>query len=164
MDKVKDQMSYRTKWTVKKYADEQAVLEDSPYYVSSFDGNLLLNEGIAEALDIVAGLGAPTTFNNTNANIGVGDSATAEAATQTGLQAATNKLYKAMQATYPSRSAQTLTFRSQFGSSEANFAWNEFTIANGTSDSAKNLNRKVSAQGTKTSGQTWTVDCTVTLS
>ncbi len=65
---------------------------------------------------------------------------------------------------YPSRSSQTVTWRSVFGSSEANFSWNEFTVANGNSDSADNLNRKVDAQGTKASGQTWTLDLSITLS
>jgi hypothetical protein len=51
-----------------------------------------------------------------------------------------------------------------FSGSEANYAWNEFTVANGNSDSAKNLNRLVSAQGTKTSGQVWQVDVEITLS
>ena len=57
--------------------------------------NVLLNEGINELWTLVAGTGA-TKFDNTNANIGVGDSSAAEAASQTALQAASNKLYKAM--------------------------------------------------------------------
>jgi hypothetical protein len=43
-----------------------------------------------------------TGWNNANAFLGVGDSSTAEAATQTELQAATNRFYKAMNATFPS--------------------------------------------------------------
>ena len=69
-----------------------------------------------------------------------------------------------MEASYPQRSGQTVTWRAVFGSSDANFAWNEFTVASGNSDAAVNLNRKVSAQGTKASGQTWTVDLAITLS
>ena len=39
------------------------------------------------------------------------------------------------------------------------------TVANGAGgDTAVNLNRKVSAQGTKTTGQTWTLDLAVTFS
>lgn len=87
-----------------------------------------------------------------------------EAASQTDLQASSNKLYKAMSATYPQVSGQTITWRSAFGSSDANFDWMEFSAANGSSGSAKNANRKVSAQGTKVSGQTWTLDLTITLS
>jgi hypothetical protein len=83
--------------------------------------------------------------------------------TETGLAASTNKLYKAMEDGYPSISGQTVSFRSQFNSSEANFAWNEFTVANGDSDSADNLNRKVSSQGTKSSGDVWILTLSITF-
>lgn len=131
---------------------------------SVIHGNLLLNEGINLVWTLVAG-GSGTAFNNSNSYLGVGDSSTAESASQTGLQASTNKLYKAMDTGYPTYgTSQKITFRSTFGGSEANFAWNEFTAANGNSDSATNLNRKVSAQGTKTSGQTWQLTLEITLS
>lgn len=151
-------------WTIRKYVNDLAYQADQPYEVSEFEGNLLLNEGIGELLDLLCGLGAPTAFSNANARLGVGDSSTAEAATQTGLQAASNKTYKAMEAAYPSRTNQTVTFRSVFGGTDANYAWNEFTVVNAADDTGKNLNRKVSAQGTKASGQTWTLDLTLTLS
>jgi len=97
---------------------------------------------------------AVTAYNNANAYLGVGDSTTAFAATQTDLQAATNKLRKAMDATYPQRSANVITYRSTFGGTDANFAWQEFGLFNASSGGTM-LNRKVSAQGTKTSGQLW---------
>lgn len=159
---MKDHIRYRTRWILKKYADDQAFLDDAPYAESVIEGNLLLNEGIGELLLLLTG-GSATAYNNANARIGVGDSATAEAATQTDLQAAVNKAYKAMSATYPQIAAQTVTFRAAFGASEANYAWNEFSVDNGAVG-LKNLNRKVSAQGTKTSGQTWTVDLQITFS
>lgn len=161
---ISEKAHYQTRWMISRYADDAAFAADAPYDVSEFDGNLLLNEGIAELLDLGCGLGAPTSFANANAYLGVGDSSTAASASQTGLQASTNKLYKAMESGYPSRASQTVTWRSVFGSSDANFGWNEFTVANGNSDSAKNLNRKVDAQGTKASGQTWTLDLAITLS
>lgn len=161
---IEEKLQMKKIWTIRKYADDQAYQADQPYEVSEFEGNLLLNEGIAEMLDLLIGAGTPTNFGNANAYLGVGDSSTAEAATQTGLQAATNKLYKAVEAAYPSRTNQTVTWRAVFGSTDANFAWNEFTVTNGNSDSADNLNRKVSAQGTKASGQTWTLDLSLTLS
>lgn len=95
-----------------------------------------------------------TPFNNANAQLGVGDSSTAFAASQTDLQAATNKLRKAMDATYPQRAANVITVQSTFGSSEANFVWNEFGTFNASSGPTM-LQRKVSALGTKASGQTW---------
>lgn len=171
---IQESFKYQTKWMIRRFADDAAFEAGTPTpvvdadgnelpAVSEIDGNLLLNEGIALLLDLLIGAGG-TAYNNANSYIGVGDSSTAESASQTGLQAASNKTYKAMQATYPSRASQTVTWRSVFASADANYAWNEFTIVNASSDTGTNLNRKVSSQGTKASGQTWTVDVTVTIS
>jgi hypothetical protein len=130
----------------------------------SIDGNLLLNEGINEAWTLICGTGA-TKFDNSNANIGVGDSNTAAVATQTGLQAATNKLYKAMDGGYPTYgSSQQAVWRSTFGTGDANFSWQEITVCNTNSDSGKNLNRKVQDMGTKTSAVSRVTTLTITLS
>lgn len=160
---IHDSFSYKTAWQIKKYADDQAFTQGQAYETVDIDGNMLLNEGITELLTLLIG-GAGTAFNNANAYIGVGDSTTAEAATQTDLSATTNKTYKAMAATYPQVSGQTVTFQAVFAGADANYAWQEFTVANGSSGTAKNLNRKVSNQGTKVSGQTWTVQLQITLS
>lgn len=161
---MKDVIHYKSRWTICKYANEEdykdGIMLEQP---SIIEGNLLLNEGITEALKLIAGLTADA-FSNANAYIGVGDSSTAAAASQTGLQAASNKTYKAMEASYPTVVNQTITFRSVFGSSDANYAWEEFTVVNANSDTGDNLNRKCSSQGTKASGQTWTVDLAITLS
>jgi hypothetical protein len=95
-----------------------------------------------------------TYFDNTHAYLGVGDSTTAFAGSQTDLQAATNKFRRIMDATYPQRSANVITYRVTFGGTEANFAWQEFGLFNASSGGTM-FNRKVSAQGTKTSGQLW---------
>jgi hypothetical protein len=171
---IAEKISWKPKWTVKRYANDADFAADKPSAVldptgrelpavSEFEGNLLLNEGIAVVLDLACGLASPTAFNNASARIGVGDSNTAASASQTDLQASTNKTYKAQETSYPSRSSQTVTFRSVFGSSDANYSWQEFTVDNGSGE-AKTLNRKVSDQGTKASGQTWTVDVAITLS
>ena len=163
MDRITEKTGYKTRWTIRKFADALAFQKGKAFETAVIDGNLMLNEGIGEHIDLMCGLGG-TAFSNANAYIGVGGSSTAEAATQTALQATTNKLYRPMESGYPQRSGQTVTFRSVFGTAQGNFAWNEFSVANGSSDTAKNLNRKVSAQGTKTSGQTWTVDLAITFS
>lgn len=125
--------------------------------------NLLLNEGINELWTIVGSASSGTKYDNTNAQLGVGDSSTAAAATQTDLQAATNKLFVAMDASYPTYgTAQKITFRSTFGSAQANYAWAEFAARNGAT-ALKDLNRLVSAQGTKTAGQTWQLTEEITL-
>lgn len=153
----------KTKFIIRKFKDDEAYKRDEPYEVSQDEGNIGLNEGIQELWDLACGLGTPTAFNNASAQTGVGDSTVAEAATQTDLQAAVNKTYKAMDATYPSRSAQTVSFRSTYGSADANYAWAEFIVRNGAT-ALKDLIRKVSAQGTKTSGQTWELTVQVTAS
>jgi hypothetical protein len=103
-----------------------------------------------------------TVYDNTTAHIGVGDSSNVFVANQTDLQAPTNKLRKAMEAAYPVRAVNLLTFRSLFATSEANFAWNEWGVFNAAS-AGDMLNRKVEGLGTKTSAQSWqlTVDLTV---
>lgn len=103
-----------------------------------------------------------TFLNSSNAHLGVGDSTTAFAAAQTDLQAATNKLRKAMESGYPTRSSGALTFRSLFGTSEANFAWQEWAVFNASS-SGTMFSRKVESLGTKTNTQSWQLTATVTI-
>jgi len=148
-----------------------------PEVTEAIEGNLLLNEGIQRLQDMTM-IATPVSnqvvgnpWSNANAFIGVGDSVTAEAATQTELQAATNKFYKAMNAAYPSRSAQTVSFQSDFTTGEANYAWAEWTVAAGATSGSgagfllgtTNLNRKVASLGTKASG-TWTLTAQISLS
>jgi hypothetical protein len=143
---------------------DEAIAKYSPVRgpTSIFEKNIFLNEGIQEIWDLAIAAGGTTAYNNANAQDGVGDSTTAEAATQVDLQAATNFLWKAMDATYPIRTNQTVDFRSTFTGAEANFAWQEFSVRNGSVRN-KNINRKVSAQGTKTSGQTWVLTISLTI-
>ncbi len=173
--KVADKFQYRTQWVIRRYVDDAAFAAGATSEVagadgqmlpaeSVIDGNILLAEGIGELLDLLCGLGSPTAFSNANARIGVGDSSTAESAAHTGLQAASNKAYAAMESGYPQRSGTTVTFRSVFGSAAGNFSWQEFTVVNAASDTGKNLNRKVSNQGSKVAGQTWTCDISVSIS
>jgi hypothetical protein len=145
------------------YEQEEALeLFGEPEF-STIEGNLLLNEGINEMWTLIAGTGA-TQFA-TGTYMGVGDSSTAEAATQTDLQAATNKLYIDMDDGYPTYGTnQYATWRSTFASDEANYAWNEYTLSNTSDGTGVNLCRKVSSQGTKQSGQVWELTYQITLS
>lgn len=171
---IKEQCNMKKEWRIRRYNSHQDYLDGKlPETIIDADGhelkgesvfhqNVLLNEGITALLNLLTGE-TETAFNNANAYLGVGESTTAAAASQTGLQGV-SVTYKAMEASYPSISGQTVTFRSVFGSDDANNAWQEFSVANGNSDSADNLNRKVSDQGTKASGQTWTLDLAITFS
>ena len=154
---ISDRMRWLPKWVIEKY-DKSMKL----YAVEEIKGNLLLNEGITEALKLIIGDGA-TAFNNANTYIGVGNGTTAESATQTGLSGA-NKKYVKVDSTYPQVSGQKVVFRATFGPNDANYDWREYTVANGNSDSAKNLNRKVENHGTKAQGDTWVVQLEITLS
>jgi hypothetical protein len=135
-------------------------------------GNLLVNEGLQRMRDLLVAAGG-VAYNNANAFIGVGDTATAEAATQTELQAAaaaTNRFYKGMNATFPTTAGQGASWASDFTSTEGNFIWNEWTVAAGATTASgagflvgtTNLNRKVASLGTKTTG-TWTLTATITF-
>lgn len=104
-----------------------------------------------------------TPFNNANAHIGVGDGTTAFSASQTDLQG-TNKLRKGMGTGYPQVSSNQMTFRSTFGTSEANFAWNEVGIFNASSGGTMMLRELPGNLGTKTSAHTWELTVTVTMS
>lgn len=116
--------------------------------------------------DLVATMlfgGTATAFNNANAYIGVGDSTTAFAVTQTDLQATTNVLRKAMDTGYPTQATNVLTFESTFASAEGNYAWNEWGIFNASTGGTM-LDRVVEYNGTKLSGQTWILQIVVTVS
>ncbi len=134
-----------------------------PYEVIEGEGNCLLNIGIDEIWDLVTGAvsGASHIFDNAAAQIGVGDSNTAADATQTDLQAATNKTYKGMESGYPTSTSQKATFKASFGPSEANYAWEEWVVKQSTSSIC--LNRKVESLGTKSTG-TWTLEVEISLS
>lgn len=190
---VWETIRYQTIWTCEKWSEEvvnfarrklnlardaavgsvQLLGVAPPDECEVIYGNLLVNEGIARMLDLLIVAGG-TGFNNANAYIGVGDTSTAAAATDTELlatQNAANRFYKGMVATWPQRTSQTVDWKSDFTTTEANFAWNEWTVAAGATTSSgsgflvgtTNLNRKVQSLGTKASG-TWTMTASITFS
>lgn len=125
-------------------------------------GNIFLNEGINYIWNAVIGTSGLTPFNQANSYVGVGDGTTAPSASQTGLQG-TNIYYKNVDSGYPQIVGTTIVFRATFGPDEANFSWQEWTVANGNSNAAVNLNRKVENLGTKSSGSTWGLEVQLTL-
>ena len=149
----------------KWHATESFQLGCLPDEVSEHPGNMLLNNGIARLLDLLIGAGGQA-LDATHCRIGVGDSTTAASAAQTDLQAATNKYFKLCSSV--TRASQTITVVASFGSSQGNFAWEEWGIdfgtADGTTVTAPLLNRKVTTMGTKASGSTWQLTVTITVS
>jgi len=176
---ISEGVKINSKWSIYKFKDPEGkiapalqsgakiedIIQKHPEALigkDHFQGNIALNEGLQAIIDLICGLATPTKWDATNARLGVGDSTTAESATQTGLLG-TNKYWKSMDSGYPTRTAQTAIWRATFGGDEANFAWNEFTVVNAPTDAGINLNRKVSARGTKSSGETWTLELQITF-
>ena len=171
---MKETINMSKKWTICRYLSDDDRIKGNLHETiidgagnvlpgkSEFDGNVMLNEGIAALLNLLTGA-AETAYSNANAYLGVGESTTAASASQTGLQGATTT-FKAMESGYPSISGQTVTFRSVFGGTDANNSWQEFTVVNAPTDAGDNLNRKVDDQGTKAAGQSWTLDLEITFS
>lgn len=143
---------------------------------TEISGNLLMYGGASAQWQTLIGNGTTTAgqaltyFNNTQAAVGVGDSSTAEAATQTDLQATTNKIRVAMDSTYPQHTdgvvvgSASIAFRATFGTAVANWAWAEWGIFNSASaGTGRMLNRKVASLGTKTSSSSWQLTLTLSL-
>ena len=113
------------------------------------------------------GTGLAKPYNSTQAYFVVGNSTATHATNQTWVQGASSTM-KGMDATYPSRATNVITFRATFSTAEANFAWNEWGIWNSTSTTDANanmLNRKVEdpSLGTKTSAQSWQITADITI-
>lgn len=148
-----------------------------PYEQLEIVGNVLVIGGASLLWQYALGNGTTTAdqaltyLSNARAALGVGDSTTAAADTQTNLQAASNKLRKAMDATYPQHtdttgtaSSKNFVLRSTFATGDANFAWQEWGVFNtATADGSRMLNRKVESLGTKTSAATWVLTVTLSL-
>lgn len=160
---------WKARYKVEKYDADGAL-----YETLEREDNLLMYGGASNLIECLIGNGSSTSsesltyFDNTNAYIGVGDSTTAAAATQTDLQAASNKLRNGMNSTYPlhtdgtSSAAASFTMQATFASADANFAWAEWGIFNASSG-GRMLSRKVDALGTKSSGSSWVFTVTLSL-
>jgi hypothetical protein len=174
MEKSIFDKNYRkTKWGVarfanaedakigKIYAEEESQALFGCSQKTHVDGNILVNSGINEMWLLVCG-GTATAYDNANAYLAVGTSTTAEAATQTTLVAESARV--GMDVTYPtSGTSQKATWRATFDGATANVSWQEFAVLN-VSTGGDMMNRKVSDQGTKTSGQVWQLTLEITLS
>lgn len=179
---IKEKISWDTKFIRARFMDpmgifgitkfmkqggqiEEAINKFSEHFLGldMWYGNVALNEGLAEIIDLLAGEGTPDAYSNANAYVGVGNSSTAEQATDTGLIGA-SKAYVAMDGVYPTRTNQMCDWRGTFGDGVAEFAWEEYTLVNASSDTGENLMRKTASKGTKASGESWTLSIQITFS
>jgi hypothetical protein len=173
-------IQWKARWEVKKYHGQPENVDlATPYEVVEREGNLLMYGGASCIWQTLIGNGSAgaggnlTFFSNANAAIGVGTSQAAAVATHTDLQAAAgtaNQIRRAMDSTYPSHAdgttagAGTVTFRSTFGTADANFAWYEWGVFNSpTAATGRMLNRKQESLGSKTSASTWTFSVSLSL-
>ena len=163
------------------HPDMFALYGVEPYEVWQRDNvNNVLQAGWVALLGGVAGTSITNKFSATNGRIGVGTSSTAVSYTQTALQGDTGgssttsyyKLVSGAPTISTGSSPPTLVFTSAFGTSVANFAWNEFGTDNYTADGVTTtglgagvifFNRGQVAMGTKASGQTWTATETISF-
>lgn len=165
---IADKGNWKVHWRAAYYdgdwtAEEiDAGLAGLPADVREQDGNILVTAGITLLLNLLIGAGG-TVYSNANAYLGIGDSTTAAAIGQTDLQAASNKVRQAMDATYPQVATNVVTFRATFGTGAGNFSIQEQGTFNAAAAGTM-LNRKVSDLGTKTSASTLQLTMTITIS
>jgi hypothetical protein len=137
------------------------------------DGNLLTTAGLTRLTSLLTG-GGGQAATSTATRLGVGDGSTGALVGDTDLSAAsgsTHRYFQVMDATYPSVSGGTITCKSTYDSSTANFNWAEWgidvgspTVSAGTTVNACLLNHKTSAAlGTK-SGGTWSLTASISIS
>ena len=123
--------------------------------------NLMLDEGVDIIWDLITELNAVDYYTNTLARIGVGNSTTVAAKTDTGLIGGSTN-FQGMEATFPlSTTAQRVDFKSSYADGIAEFAWEEFSVDNGTTPN-DNLQRLVTPKGTKSTGEVWTAEIQIT--
>lgn len=148
--------------------------------VHHVDGNLLTRLGLARIGNLLIGAtgAASQALNSTHMRIGVGDTATAAATTDTDLGAAagsSHRQYKLVDSVTQGTGANSgvTTAVATFGTGVANFAWAEWGIDGGTADgvtvtseSASTpglINHKIAAPLTKTSSVVAVFTVTITI-
>jgi hypothetical protein len=180
----------QAEWAARKAGRDSGVTEPDgehfrryglkPYLVTEdHDCNIVLQAGWTALLGGIAGTSVTNKLSATNGRIGVGTSTTAASWTQTALAGDTGsgsttsyyQLVSGAPVIAATSSPATLTLSASFAGSVANFPWNEFGTDNYTASGVTTtglgagyilLNRGLSSQGTKSSGQVWV--CTQTWS
>ena len=155
-------LTHKTDFLIEKFRVVSGMKYPVPYEVVRFSKNLGLTAGLTLLGSLMCG-GAGTAFDSASAYLGVGDSTTAAAVGQTGLQGS-NKAYAGMEAGYPTfGSSPTVTWKASFGDGEAQYAWEEFTLENADLGSGTAFFRKTSSKGTKAGGEVWDITVSVTF-
>ena len=123
--------------------------------------NLMLDEGVDEMFDLLTETNAIDYYTNALARMGVGNGNGAAVKTQTALLGGSTA-FAVMEGGFPDLgTAQRVDFKGSYASGIAEFAWEEFSVDNAAGPNA-NLQRLVSAKGTKSTGETWTAEIQIT--
>lgn len=160
---ISEHSQWRVEWRVDKWFDTaRKIAGFAPDETAVETQNIILDTGANEMLKLITGTGG-TAFSAANSYLYVGTDSTAENAAQTGIIATgNNRAYATLDSGYPTVTGRQMVYRASFGDDQANFAWNEASIANGIGTNAVSMNRKVSSLGTKTTG-TWTLQISISL-
>jgi len=171
---VSDGIKESAVWKIRRWASEEDKKNNVVYskekalklfgreQFSTIIGNALVNQGMNEMWTVLCSAGG-NEWDNTNAVLIVGTGSGAENPADVE-GSFTAGVKKAMDGGYPTYgTSQKAVWRATYGSAEANQVWAEFGVLNNTT-AGDLMNRKVSAQGTKTAGQTWELTLEITLS
>jgi len=170
-----EDLKTNTLWRIIKYADpgkkELADRCGDPFKyceVSEFERNLIVDVGKEELLKGLmaqnnsAGGGGYLFFNNANSHLGVGTSNTAVAASQTNLLG--TPVWIQCDVNFPQDNTpggpyDGTLWQATAGSAVANFAWEEFGLANGNDPGTSGVlfNRRISSEGTKAAPNIWII-------
>lgn len=177
-----DCAKFKVLWTLEKWHDTKnhgaGLPADEVIYAPR---NLLVTGGINLMLNLLCGttfntgLSGFTTYGSGSAVLRVGDTSTAAASGDNNLGGGggvqgTNWDESPMNASFPTVVVTTATWQATFGSTQANFQWNEVGVQNlptgstGPNSYIRLLNHKVQNFGTKASGSTWTLTLTIQVS
>jgi hypothetical protein len=168
----------KTDILVRRWESEDAYANGgTPYLVTSHENaNLITSAGWAALLGGVAGATIGTKFSGAAGRIGVGTGTGPAQVTDTHLSGDTGsgsttsyyQLVSSAPTINTSTAPATLTFQATYGTTVANFAWEEFGIDNFSGSSVTTIgtnsvffNHGISNQGTKVSGQIWQMTVTI---
>jgi hypothetical protein len=173
-------LTWRARWRAELYTGKHWKNPDgslnAPDRIVETQGNLLVYGGASLMWEYAMGNGSTSIssakkYINATGALGVGNSTVAAVNTQKVLSGG-SQLVKALTGGFPTHTtgstvagAAQVVYKSTFGLTEGNFAWQEFGLFNkaATTASQRMLTRKVQNLLTKTSAATATFTLTLTL-
>ncbi len=163
MSKIKEKANWKPRWTITRFASQEDKEKGSHYDISKIDGNVLTNAGINRMWELIAGADEEDFADAAVLAVGTNGDSVAEAATNTEASF-TGIVKEAMEGGYPTfGSDQKMTWKASFDGDTANISWQEFGVLTKTTSGVL-LNRVLSDEGSKTEGQVWDLELSVTLS